>query len=87
MEVRKLKDFDILHQDETFRYRLLSRMKMDCNFYLGFGEQSEKCLWSGTVEKQIADMKALWNSFPDDKKPEWLSFAQILEYEKQMKEV
>lgn len=78
-------DFDILKRDEIFRYRLLSRMKQDCDFFLGNGDRSVKCLWSGTVEKQIENMKALWNSFPDDRKPEGLSFAQILEYENQMK--
>ena len=29
-------------------------------------------------------MKKLWLEFDEDKKPEWLTFAQILEYEKQL---
>ena len=29
-------------------------------------------------------MKALWNTFPEDGKPEWLTMEQILNYEKQM---
>lgn len=29
-------------------------------------------------------MKKLYNSFPEDRKPEWLTFEQILEYEKLM---
>ena len=33
---------------------------------------------------QIGYMKALWNSFPEDGKPEWLTMEQILNYEKQM---
>ncbi len=29
-------------------------------------------------------MKILWNSFPDDQKPEWLSFEDILAYERRL---
>ena len=29
-------------------------------------------------------MKKLYNSFPDDQKPEWLTYEQILDYEKAM---
>ena len=33
---------------------------------------------------QIQDMRKLYNSFDDDKKPEWLAFEQIGDYEKKM---
>lgn len=29
-------------------------------------------------------MKAVWESFPEGKKPEWLSMDDILQYEKKM---
>lgn len=61
----------VVHQDEIFRYQLLSRMKMDCEYFLGFGNMVEKYLWAGSVQLQIAYMKAIWNSFPKDGKPEW----------------
>ena len=31
----------ILGHDDVFRYQLLSRMKMDCEFFLGFGNRME----------------------------------------------
>ena len=75
---------DILRNDAEFRYRLLSRMQADCNYYLGYGNRHPKYLWAGSEKDQIECMKALWNSFPEDGKPEWLSFEAILDYEKQM---
>lgn len=75
---------EILNHDETFRYRLLSRMQMDCNYYLGHGNRYPNHLWAGNEKDQIACMKALWESFPKDGKPEWLSFEDICNYAKQM---
>lgn len=54
----------ILERDEVFRYQLLSRMKMDCEFFLGFGNRMEKYLWAGSVAFQIECMKSIWDSFP-----------------------
>lgn len=75
---------DILNSGSSFRYQLLSRMKMDCDYYLGNGQGSNKHLWAGNVDDQIKAMKALWNSFPEDKKPEWLSMEEIESYEAKM---
>jgi len=69
-----------------FNYMMLSRLQSDCDYYLGYGNRSEKNLWADDVDKHIAEMKRLWNGFPEDKKPEWLSMDEILEYEKKMKE-
>lgn len=70
--------------DEKFKYMMLSRMKHDCNYFLGYGNRSENVLWSGTVKDHIEDMEALYNSFPDKKKPEWLTFEKIQEYKNLM---
>lgn len=72
-------------KNDTFKYQLLSRMKQDCEYYLGYGNRSEKVLWSGTVKEHIADMKELHNSFDDRFKPEWLTMEDIEEYERKMK--
>ncbi|ADM80123.1 hypothetical protein phiAS5_ORF0280 [Aeromonas phage phiAS5] len=69
--------------DAEFKYMLLSRMKSDCEYFLGFGNRSTRALWAGNVAEQIEGMKALWNSF--DTKPEWLTMEQIEEYETKMK--
>ena len=78
-------DFDPLKQDARFRYMLLDRLRTDCNYFLGYGNRSEKNLWAGNVDEQIKTMKDLYNSFGEDKKPEWISMEDIENYEKQMK--
>ena len=72
---------DVLNGDSNFRYRLLGRMCSDCEYYLGYGNRCSKHLWAGNESDQIACMKALWKSFSDDAKPEWLSYEKILDYE------
>ena len=70
--------------EEKFNYMLLSRLQMDCNYYLGNGNKYKGHLWAKDEQKQIDKMKELYNSFKEDKKPEWLTYEQILEYEKLM---
>jgi hypothetical protein len=67
-----------------FNYQLLARLQSDCNYYLGYGNRCAKHLWAGNEQDQIDKMKELWNNFPDDQKPEWLTWEQILDYEKEM---
>lgn len=74
---------EILRHDSAFRYMLLNRMQVDCYYYLQTS-QNYKDLWANNEYKQIAYMKAIWNSFPDDGKPEWLTMEHIEELEKQM---
>lgn len=78
---------DVLNGDSSFRYQLLSRMKMDCDYYLGYGQGNNKKLWAGNVDDQIETMKAIWNSFPEDQKPEWLSMEEIESYGAEMSNV
>jgi len=70
----------VLSHDEKFRYQLLSRMKYDCEYYLGNGNRHSKHLWAGNEKEQIEAMKAIWNSFPKEGKPEWLTWEQIEKY-------
>jgi len=76
----------ILDHDERYRYQLLDRMRMDCNYYLGNGRIYGNHLWAGNDNEkgQIEFMKAIWTSFPDDGKPKWLTYEQILEFEEKM---
>ncbi len=71
-------------KEEKFNYQLLSRLQMDCNYYLGNGNRSEKHLWAGSVADQIEKMKELYNWFSDDKKPEWLTLDDISKFEEEM---
>lgn len=69
-------------RDYSNDYRLLDRLRTDCDYYLGAGGRSEKHLWAGSVEKQIAKMRELYAALPE--KPEWLSEQDIDRYEQQM---
>lgn len=68
-----------------FDYMMLSRLKSDADYYLGYGNRNEKRLWALNVDDHIKEMKNRWNALPEDKKPEWLTMEDILEYEKKMK--
>ncbi len=69
---------------DSFKYMLLDRMKQDCKYYLGNGNRLKKYLWANDEKEHIENMKALWNSFPEEEKPEWLTMKQIETYEKEM---
>jgi len=74
----------ILSREESFRYQMLSRLKSDCDYYLGYGNRNHKNLWSGDEREQIEIMKAIWNSFSLEEKPEWLTLEKIEKYENEM---
>ncbi len=67
---------------EPDSYRLLDRLRSDCEYYLGAGQFSEKHLWAGSVEAQISKMRELYAALPE--KPEWLTEQDIDRYETQM---
>lgn len=69
-------------KDPEFNYKLLDRLKSDCEYFLGNGNRSEKHLWAGNVNDQIAKMKEIYNSL--EEKPEWLTMEQIDEYAEKM---
>ncbi|MCD8084596.1 MAG: hypothetical protein LUE86_14085 [Clostridiales bacterium] len=68
----------------SLQYQMLGRLKSDCDYFLGYGFRNEKDLWAGSVERQILKMKEIWNTFPAELKPEWLSMEEIDEYERKM---
>lgn len=70
--------------DQQFDYMMLGRLASDCEYFLGNGSGSENSLWAHSVDKQIEEMKRIWNVLVV--KPEWLSMEDILSYEKRMKE-
>ena len=74
---------EVLKRDIEFRYMLLGRMKTDCYYYLQT-EKNYKYLWANNEYKQIEYMKAIWNSFPEDGKPQWLTMEHIESLERQM---
>lgn len=67
-----------------FQYMLLSRMQSDCEYYLGYGRRSASILSENNPQHHIKRMKELWKELPADGKPEWLTWEQLLKYEKAM---
>ena len=61
---------------------LLSRLKADCDYFLGAGGRAEKHLWAGNVREQIAKMRELYDALPE--KPEWLTMEDIDRYAQRM---
>lgn len=73
---------EIMKHDPEFKYRLLSRMQADCEYFLGNGGRHPKHLWACTVEEHIEYMKSIWKNLKD--KPEWLTYEQIENYQSLM---
>lgn len=68
---------------QEFDYRLLSRLKSDCDYYLGNGNRNaEHCLWAKNEQGQIDKMREIYNKLKE--KPEWLSEEDINNYAKEM---
>ena len=61
-------------------YRMLGRLKSDCDYYLGNGNRYAGHLYHHNEVLQIKDMIEIWDSLPDDKKPEWLTIDQLEKY-------
>lgn len=75
----------VQEENDKLNYMLLSRLQQDCKYVLnsidgGYSESlraSEKHLWAGDPDKQISKMRELYDSFDDDKKPEWITEEEI----------
>ena len=46
------------------RYSLLGRLRSDCEYFLGYGNRFERCLWAGNVPVHILFMKVLYYLLP-----------------------
>lgn len=83
LAVVPLTEDQVVQQEHRQDYRLLSRLRSDCEYFLGAGTRAEKHLWAGSVEGQIAKMRELYEVLPQ--KPEWLSEQDIDRYERRMR--
>ena len=75
---------EVMRRDKRFRYKLLARLQSDCEYYLGFGNRSTGRLWAGDEARQIEWMTRLYDGFPEDEKPRWLTREEIAEYANRM---
>lgn len=57
-------------------YMMLDRMRGDCLYHIGSARENG---FSGIpdIEAHVSRMKELWESLPEDGKPEWLSMEDI----------
>lgn len=78
----KIREHTAPEQDFSFQYQLLSRLRTDCDYFLGAGQRNETYLWAGNIPAQIDKMRELYHAVPE--KPEWLTEQDINLYEKQM---
>lgn len=74
----ELESIGVTPEQSSDDYRLLSRLKADCDYFLGAGGRAEKHLWAGNVREQIAKMRELYALLPE--KPEWLTMEDIDRY-------
>lgn len=78
----ELESISTTPEQDSDDYRLLSRLKDDCEYFLGAGGRAEKHLWAGNVREQIAKMRELYAALPE--KPEWLTPEDIDRYAQRM---
>ena len=74
----------INHQENTYKYQLLDRMKSDCLYFLGFGNGKSE-LWGGTINAHIEYMQTLYSLIAE--KPEWISEKEIEQFKQRMLEI
>lgn len=73
---------EVLSRDNGFKYQLLSRLQSDIPYFIETGDAN--ALWAQSPKEQIKYMKAIYNSFKKNEKPEWLSMEDIKSYARDM---
>lgn len=71
---------------DKYKYMLLDRLRTDCNYFLGNGNRNTAHLWGGSVGTHIDSMLLLYDSFPEEDRPEWLTREKIKDYSERMGE-
>ena len=61
--MERAKEQNVKNRDFKFEYQLLSRLKEDCNYYLGASKGFEPHLWAHTVEAQIEKRRSCTRVF------------------------
>ncbi len=75
-------ELEQLKKPYEFEYRLLDRLRSDCDYYLQKDVQGETHLWTGSVEQHIRLMREIHYLLPVE--PEGLAEEDIDRYERQM---
>lgn len=74
----------IRRMSKEYKYKLLDRMRQDCEYYLNAGDRQTKHLWASTERLHILMMNRLLDSFSEEDKPDWIDAETINTYREQM---
>ena len=75
-----------------FQYMMLGRLISDCRAFFGDGREDEssdcryknECfIWGKDIKVLVVEIKKLWHQIPEDIKPEWMTWEEVEEFEKQ----
>jgi hypothetical protein len=69
---------------KEFEYMMLGRLQSDCETHLSEGCHPSCRIKDEDIEGVVKNMKELWNQFTEEEKPVWLTWEQILDYERRL---
>jgi len=69
---------------EDIKTTLLIHMQNTCESYINDENKEKIILWGNSEINHIEEMKLIYNSFPEDRKPNFITMEDILRYEKEM---
>lgn len=70
----------------AFRYSLLDRYRTDALYFLGNADGHLRHLGGESVDTHIASMLDIYDSLPEEKKPDWINREDIIELKTKMKD-
>ena len=73
-------------KSHQYEYMMLSRLELDCKYFLGNGNGFLGHLYYKDIDKHIAEMKKIYEAFLDQDKPKWISLSDIEKYKEKMEE-
>ena len=73
-------------KSHQYEYMMLSRLELDCKYFLGNGNGFLGHLYYKDIDKHIAEMKKIYEVFLDQDKPKWISLSDIEKYKEKMEE-
>ena len=74
---------DVLNQSLEYRYKMLDRFVQDADYY--FKNTHPKHLWAGDPIEHADNMIAIYNSFSNSEKPDWLTDKELKNYVDKLK--
>lgn len=77
-------DYILTPQEVKHTWNMLGRLESDCKYYLGNGNRCAKHLWAHDEKAQIAKMRELLASLPEEHRKNCITSEQIDEYERKM---